>query len=92
MVQWLRLHTPIAGGLGLITQELHLLQQLRVLMIQIKTPHASSKTQHSQKNKLIKNLKKLKSIWESFVSPIIYLLQEYNLNIFRYKSEYYILL
>ena len=48
VVQWLRLHTPNAGGLGLIPG-----QGTRSYMLQwrSKIPHAATKTQHSQTNK-----------------------------------------
>ena len=53
MVQWLRLHTPNAGGLGLIPGQgpRSDMPQLRVLMPQLKIPHTKIKTQYSQINK-----------------------------------------
>ena len=48
VVLWLRLQAPDEGGPGLIpAQGIHM-PQLRVWMLQIKTPHATTKTQHSQ--------------------------------------------
>ena len=44
-VQWLRLHIPNAGGLNSIPG-----QGTRSHMPQIKIPHATTKTQHSQIN------------------------------------------
>ena len=44
-VQWLRLHTPNAGGLGSIPGQgtrSHM-PQLRVCMLQLKIPHATTK-------------------------------------------------
>ena len=60
-VQWLRLHTPNAGGPGLIPGQesrFHMLQ-LRVCMLQLKIPSATWRTEdptcskigHSQINK-----------------------------------------
>ena len=46
VVQWLRLHDPNAGGLGSIPG-----QGTRSHMLQLKVPHAATKTQHSQINK-----------------------------------------
>ncbi|TEA33101.1 hypothetical protein DBR06_SOUSAS18610013, partial [Sousa chinensis] len=45
VVQWLRLHTPNAGGPGSISGQgtrSHMLQ-LRVRMLQLKIPHATTK-------------------------------------------------
>ena len=58
VVQWLRLHTPNAGGPGLIPgQEIRSrLPQLRVHMLQLKIPCAATKTQHSQINKFFNEL------------------------------------
>ena len=43
VVQWLRFHTPNAGGLGSISgQGIHM-PQLRVCMAQLKIPHAAVK-------------------------------------------------
>ena len=62
-VQWLRLHTPNAGGLGSIPGRgtRYHMAQLRVHMLQLKIPHAPTKNiQHaatgvwySQTNKTI---------------------------------------
>ena len=47
-VQWLRLQAPNEGGPGSTPgQGIHI-PQLRVWMLQLKTPHATIKTQHSQ--------------------------------------------
>ena len=43
VVQWLKLHTHSAGGLGLIPG-----QGTRSHTLQLKIPHATTKTQHSQ--------------------------------------------
>ena len=66
MVQWLRLCAPSARGLGLILgqgtmshaataakslQSYRTMLQLRVRMLQLKVPHASTETQYSQINK-----------------------------------------
>ena len=55
VVQWLRLHTPSAGSLGLIPGQgtinrPHLLQ-LRVQMLQLKILQAATKTWHSRVSK-----------------------------------------
>ena len=43
-VQWLRLHTPNAGGLGSLGQGTRShMPQLRVCMLQLKIPHATTK-------------------------------------------------
>ena len=49
MVQWLRLHTPNAGGLGLIPGQGNRshMPQLRVRMPQLKTPRAIEKIEDS---------------------------------------------
>ena len=52
VVQWLRLPTPNAGGLGSIPG-----QGTRSHVPQLKTLHATTKTQHSQINKSIYILK-----------------------------------
>ena len=55
MIQWLRLYTPNAGGLGKIPSQgtrSHMLQ-LRVRMPQLKMLHAATKTWSSKIN--IKN-------------------------------------
>ena len=47
VVQWLRLHTPGAGGPGSISGQgtrSHMLQ-LRVCMMQLRTPQATKKTE-----------------------------------------------
>ena len=49
LVQWLRLHTPIAGGLGSIPG-----WGTRSHMAQLKSLHAATKNQSSQINKNIK--------------------------------------
>ena len=46
VVQWLKLHTPNAGGPGLIPG-----QETTSHTLQLKMPHATTKTQHSQINK-----------------------------------------
>ena len=46
MVQWLRLHTPDAGGLGSFFG-----QGTRAHMPQLKIPRAAIKIRHSQINK-----------------------------------------
>ena len=46
VVQWLRLHASNAGGPGLIPG-----QGTRSHMLQLKIPHAATKTWHSQINK-----------------------------------------
>ncbi|TEA30381.1 hypothetical protein DBR06_SOUSAS17710002, partial [Sousa chinensis] len=50
MVQWLRLHTPNAGGQGSIPGQgtRHRRVQLRVRMLQLKIPRAATKTWQSQ--------------------------------------------
>ena len=56
MVQWLRLQAHNARGPGLIPSQgtrSHM-PQLRVHMPQLKSPHAATKTRHSQINILIK--------------------------------------
>ena len=50
--QWLRLHTPKAGGLGSIPD-----QGTRSCMPLLKIPHAITKTQHGQLDKLKKKKK-----------------------------------
>ena len=49
-VQWLRLHSPNVRGLGLIPGQgtIFHVQQLRVRMLQLMTPHTALKGQHSQ--------------------------------------------
>ena len=52
MVQWVRLHVPNAGGLGLIAD-----QGTRSHMLLLKLSHAATKTQRSQiilKNKWVR--------------------------------------
>ena len=53
VIQWLRLCVPNAGGLGSIPSGEARSQrsQLGVLMLQLKIPHATTKTWHSQINK-----------------------------------------
>ena len=46
VVQWLRLHTHNAGGAGLIPG-----QETRPYILELKTPHAATKTRYSQINK-----------------------------------------
>ena len=55
MAQWLGLHVPYAGGLGLITGQRARSHtwQLRVCMLQLKILNATTKIQHSQINELI---------------------------------------
>ena len=50
VVQWLRLHTPSAGGWGLIPVwgPGFCMPKIRVCMPQPKILHAATKTQHSQ--------------------------------------------
>ena len=54
VVQWVRLCTSNAGGLGLNPGEgtRTYRMQLRVHMLQLKIPHATAKTQCSQINEL----------------------------------------
>ena len=54
MVQWLRLQAPNAGGLGSIPGQgtRSGMPRLRVHMLQLKIPHAATKTPCSQINKL----------------------------------------
>ena len=79
MAQWLRLHAPTAGGLGLIPGQgtrSHMLQ-LRVCMPPLKIPHAAmkmedpgTKTRHSQIDKFFKVPEKKKRE-ESFLTKVI---------------------
>ena len=49
MVQWLKLHSHSAGGVGLIPG-----QGTRSHTPQLKIPHATTKTQHSQIKNILK--------------------------------------
>ena len=53
VVQWLRLHTCNAGGLGSNPGQgtRSVMMQLSVHMLQLEISHATTKTQHSQINK-----------------------------------------
>ena len=53
VVQWLRLHAPNAGVLGLMPG-----QRTRYHMLQLKIPKATAKTQHNQINFFFKKRKK----------------------------------
>ena len=50
VVQWLRLHSPNAGDLGLIPSQgtRSRMPQLKARMPQLKILHAAAKTRHSQ--------------------------------------------
>ena len=59
MIQWLRLCALNVGDLGSISGQgaISYIPQLRVCMMQLKIPHAPTKTQHSKYTKnFLKNL------------------------------------
>ena len=64
MVQWLRLHAPNAGGSGWIPspRTRPYILQLRALMLQLKIPHAATKTQSNQINIFLKSKRKHQNI------------------------------
>ena len=69
MVQWLRLHAPNAADLNLIPgrgSRAHMLQ-LRALMLQLKIPHAITKTRHNQMKKLKEKSQLQVSSWVAWV-------------------------
>ena len=60
MAQWLRLHSPNAGGLGSVLGQgsRSYMPQLRFITPQLKTPCAATKTQPSEEREEVRKRKK----------------------------------